>query len=65
MKISGIFWLLLIESSAENNQASYAWDSEPNRFNQNALDQDVHLLLKQGLKIGYLPPNRYNGKMNI
>ena len=65
MKISGIIWLLLIESSAEKNQASYAWDSKPERYGRSSLDDDVHLLLKQGLKIGYLPPNRYNGKLNI
>ena len=61
MKISGIILLLLTESSAEKNQASYAWNSTWNH----PLDPNVHLLLKQGLKINYLPQNGSNGKSNI
>ena len=47
--------LLVIELFARENK--YAWNST-----DTDLSYHVHLLLKQGFKIGYLPPTQYNRK---
>ena len=47
--------MLLIELFARENK--YAWNTTGTD-----LSQHVHLLLKEGLKIGYLPPTQYNRK---
>ena len=60
-----IGFLFVIELYARDNK--YAWNSTAARCPKNRtkfvdLSEEVHRLLKQGLKIGYLPPTRYNGK---
>lgn len=50
-----IVFLLVIELFARENK--YAWNSTGTD-----LSHHVHLLLKQGYKIGYLPPTQYNRK---
>ena len=50
-----IVFLLAIELFAREHK--YAWNTTGTD-----LSQDVHLLLKEGLKIGYLPPTQYNRK---
>ena len=78
MSFFWIFFLLLTESLARESQVSYAWNSTSacilgylwhdgqmvTRVDGRCKDatEDVHILLKQGLKIGYLPPSRYNSK---
>ena len=58
--------MLFTESFAREKQVSYAWNSTAYRPNSEGLGRglggDVYILLKQGLKIGYLPPSRYNCK---
>ena len=50
-----IGFLLVIELFAREDK--YAWNTTGTD-----LSQHVHLLLKEGLKIGYLPPTQYNRK---
>ena len=59
MKYFRIFFLLLSKSTARESEVSYPWYSTIQR-NEPGLTVRAHLLLKQGLKIGYLPPSRYN-----
>ena len=62
--------MLFTESLARERQVSYAWNSTGDTgvtcsgsgFDGTWQCKDVHILLKQGLKIGYLPPSRYNSK---
>ena len=57
MNSLGIFFVLLTGLLARESKVSYAWNSS-----DPYVDNGVHLLLKQGLKIGYLPPSQYNCK---
>ena len=53
-----IIFLLVTELFARDQK--YAWNSVSDLSED--LSEDVHLLLKEGLKIGYLPPTGYNRK---
>ena len=55
-----IAFLLAIELFARENK--YAWNST---IFDTDLKGHVHILLKQGLKIGYLPPTQYNRKLRV
>ena len=48
----------MTESFARERTVSYAWNST----REHGLSWEGHLLLKQGLKIGYLRPSRFNRK---
>ena len=77
MKSFQLFFLLLTECQAKESNVSYAWNStlvhplrpnaaeyvqkNPHAILGQGLSFEAHRLLKQGLKIGYLPPSRYNG----
>ena len=62
--------MLFTESFAREKQVSYAWNStvdQPCTAYRPCsvyweINRDVGILLKQGLKIGYLRPSRYNCK---
>ena len=58
-------WFLLI-TGIFARERNYPWNSaiyqNIDRRGYGDLSPEVHLLLKQGLKIGYLPPTKYNCK---
>ena len=51
--------MLLTGLLARESKVSYAWNCSDPWLD---VDNGVHFLLKQGLKIGYLPPSQYNCK---
>ena len=59
MKLFQAVFLLLTECLAKETKVSYPWNST---WTGGGLSREAHRLLKQGLKIGYLPPSRYNCK---
>ena len=63
MNFIQLWFLLITESFAREH--NYSWKSsasEMPRGGYRGLAPGVLLLLKQGLKIGYLPPTEYNCK---
>ena len=60
MKLYQAVFILLTECLAKESKVSYPWNSEWTYGS--GLSRKAHQLLKQGLKIGYLPPSRYNCK---
>ena len=60
MKLFQAVFLLLTECLAKESKVSYPWNSKWTYGS--GLSWKAHQLLKQGLKIGYLPPSRYNCK---
>ena len=51
--------LLFLQNSLAREQ--YPWYGSQSPGGADELDEDVELLLKQGLKIGYLPKSTQNG----
>ena len=72
MSFFHIIFLLFTESFAREKQVSYAWNNTADSVctadglctsdREKVSDSTTAILLKQGLKIGYLPPSRYNCK---
>ena len=72
MSFYHVIFMLFAESFAREKQVSYAWNSTA--YSECTVDgvrlydpvtavlDSTTQLLKQGLKIGYLPPSRYNCK---
>ena len=58
MKLFMSVFLLLAVCLAKESKVSYPWNNSWG----DGLSWEAHNLLKQGLKIGYLPPSRYNCK---
>ena len=61
MKLLQALFVLLTKCQAKESMVSYPWNSTPMR--NSGLSGEAHRLLKQGLKIGYLPPSRHNCKL--
>ena len=67
MSFFHIILMLYTESFARETQVSHAWNSTADVpcavcTYHDWMNEKVAILLKQGLKIGYLPPSRYNCK---
>ena len=70
MSFFHVIFMLFAESFARETQVSHTWNStdgvpctaeRPCTYHD-LMNEKVAILLKQGLKIGYLPPSRYNCK---